>query len=196
MLAIRMQRLGRRGHPSYRVVVQDSRQSPSSGKFVALLGSYDPHTKQTTLVKEKAEFYLKNGAQPSDRVTALFKSEKIKLPNWASEPSKKSRQIKNPEKLRKNRPADAEPNKAETPEAEAPAEEAAGKPEQSAEPPKQEPADQESKPEEETKPDENKATEEKETAEEKKATSEKPEPEAKKPAAEPEPKKDAQGHTL
>ncbi len=111
MLSIRMKRLGRKGHPTYRVVVQDSRQSPSSGKYVALLGNYDPHTKQSTLVKDKAEFYLKNGAQPSDRVAALFKTEKITLPKWVEKPIKKKRAIRNPDKLRSNRPADAAEDK-------------------------------------------------------------------------------------
>lgn len=102
-----MQRLGRKGHPTYRVVVQDSRQTPTSGKYVALLGSYDPHTKTTTLVKDKAEFYLKHGAQPSDRVVRLFTSEGIALPSWVKPASKQEREIRNPEKLRKNQPAEA-----------------------------------------------------------------------------------------
>lgn len=106
MLAIRMQRLGRKGHPTYRVVVQDVRQTPSSGKFVAMLGSYDPHTKTSTVVKEKAEFYLTNGAQPSERVASLFQSEGITLPSWVkTEKNAKTRTIRNPEKLRKNQPA-------------------------------------------------------------------------------------------
>lgn len=104
MLAIRMQRLGRKGHPTYRVVVQDARQTPSSGKYVALLGSYDPHTKTNTLVKDKAEFYLTHGAQPSERVARLFKSEGIELPKWVKEPSDRTRSIRNAEKLRKNQP--------------------------------------------------------------------------------------------
>ena len=124
MLDIRMQRMGRKGHPTYRVVVQDSRWAPSSGKFVASLGSYDPHTKQNSLVKEKAEFYLKNGAQPSDRVAKLFSNEGIKLPEWVKVSADKKREIRNPDKLRKNRPAEEAP--AEEPvsaESEAPAEE-------------------------------------------------------------------------
>lgn len=116
MLSIRMQRRGRKGHATYRVVVQDSRQSPDSGKFVALLGSYDPHTKATTLTKDKAEFYLTHGAQPSDRVVKLFKSEGVKLPKWVKEPSKQERTVRNAEKLRKNRPAEPEAA-AEEPEA-------------------------------------------------------------------------------
>ncbi len=106
MLAIRMQRLGRKGHPTYRVVVQDSRQTPTSGKYVALLGSYDPHAKTTTLAREKAQFYIDHGAQPSDRVVRLFQSEGVKLPEWVkTEAGTKSRTIRNAEKLRKNQPA-------------------------------------------------------------------------------------------
>ncbi len=117
MLAIRMQRLGRKGHPTYRVVVQDVRQTPTSGKYVALLGSYDPHAKTTTLIKDQAEFYLNNGAQPSDRVARLFKSEGITLPKWVKEPTQGTRSIRNPEKLRKNQPKEEAP----AVEAEAPA---------------------------------------------------------------------------
>lgn len=109
MLAIRMQRLGRKGHPTYRVVVQDSRQTPTSGKVVAMLGSYDPHTKQTTLVKEKSQLFLDNGAQPSERVVKLLVNEGIKLPKWVKEPTRQSRDIRNLEKLRKNRPAEPQP---------------------------------------------------------------------------------------
>jgi small subunit ribosomal protein S16 len=100
-------------------VVQDSRKSPTSGKYIALLGSYDPHTKEASLDKEKAAHFLKHGAQPSERVVQLFKTEKISLPKWVKKPAKHKREIRNPEKLRKNRPAE------ETPAAETPAEEAA-----------------------------------------------------------------------
>lgn len=132
MLAIRMQRLGRKGHPTYRVVVQDSRQTPTSGKYVALLGSYDPHAKTTTLVKEKAEFYLKNGAQPSDRVAALLQSEGVKMPSWVKIEKSKTKALKNPDKLRKNRPAEPEAKAEEVVAEEAPAAEDA--PEVEAEP--------------------------------------------------------------
>lgn len=106
MLTIRMQRLGRKGHPTYRIVVQDVRQTPTSGKYVALLGSYDPHSKTNTLVKDKAEFYLTHGARPSERVARLLEAEGIKLPEWVKRPVEHERTIRNPEKLRRNRPAD------------------------------------------------------------------------------------------
>ena len=114
MLVIRMQRTGRKGHAQFRVVVQDSRRTPSSGRVVANLGSFDPHSKTTTLNKEKAEYYLSNGAQPSDRVIRLLKAEKVKLPKWVKEPTTKTREVRNAEKLRKNQPAE---EKVETEEA-------------------------------------------------------------------------------
>lgn len=124
MLVIRMQRTGRTGHAQFRVVVQDSRRTPTSGKIVASLGHFDPHTKQTSIDKEKTAFYLDHGAQPSDRVARLLKSEGVKLPNWVSLESKKKGSIRHPEKLRVNRPP--EPAKAEVPaEPEAPAAEVA-----------------------------------------------------------------------
>lgn len=119
MLAIRMQRTGRSGHAQYRVVVQDSRFSPTSGRVVAYLGAYNPHTKETTLDSEKAAAFLKNGAQPSDRVVRLLKAQGVKLPDWVADPAQKQRTVRNAEKLRKNRPAE------EPAAAEAPAEEAA-----------------------------------------------------------------------
>lgn len=106
MLVIRMQRTGRKGHAQFRVVVQDSRRTPTSGRVVAALGHFNPHTKQTTLDKEKASFYLEHGAQPSERVVRLLKSEGVKLPKWVKETDQKSRSVKNAEKLRKNRPVE------------------------------------------------------------------------------------------
>lgn len=108
MLAIRMQRTGRKGHASFRVIVQDSRQAPNSGRVVAQIGHYDPHTKAASVNKDKATFYLEHGAQPSLRVARLFQGEGIKLPKWVVVGSEKTRDIRNPEKLRKNRPADVE----------------------------------------------------------------------------------------
>jgi small subunit ribosomal protein S16 len=108
-----MQRTGRKGHAMFRVVVQDARLTPSSGKVVALLGSYDPHAKTVTLDSKKAEFYLSNGAQPSDRAAMLLQKEGVKLPKWVRLSAAKTRAVRNPEKLRKNRPAEETPETAE-----------------------------------------------------------------------------------
>lgn len=107
MLAIRMQRTGRKGHAMFRMVVQDSRVTPTSGKVVALLGSYDPHAKTATFDKEKATLYLKNGAQPSERIVRLFQQEGMKLPSWVKIEDKKTGKLRNPEKLRRNQPKEA-----------------------------------------------------------------------------------------
>lgn len=113
MLTIRMQRTGRKGFATFRVVVQDSRFSPSSGRVVARIGHYNPHTKETVIDKELAEKYLANGAQPSPRVTRLLKAEKVKLPNWVELPSNdKKRSTKNTDKLRKHQPAEPETEEA------------------------------------------------------------------------------------
>lgn len=110
MLAIRMQRTGRKGYPMYRVIVQEAHRQPTSGKVVANLGSYNPHTKESTLDKEKAATFLKNGAQPSDRVVKLLQTEKVALPEWVKLPaSDKQKSIKNAEKLRKNQPKEEAP---------------------------------------------------------------------------------------
>ncbi|MET0779860.1 MAG: 30S ribosomal protein S16 [Candidatus Saccharimonadales bacterium] len=127
MLAIRMQRTGRKGHAMFRVVVQESRVTPTSGKVVALLGSYDPHAKTTTLDKDKAATFLSNGAQPSDRVVSLFQKEGVKLPDWVTVNTAKAGKLRHAEKLRKNQPKEEAPVAEAAPEApaETPAEEKA-----------------------------------------------------------------------
>lgn len=114
MLVIRLQRTGRKGHAQFRVVVQDSRRTPSSGRVVALLGNYDPHTKEVAIDKEVATKYLTNGAQPSDRVIRLLQAEGVKLPDWVKVPTKKTGALRNSDKLRRNRPAEEAAPAAET----------------------------------------------------------------------------------
>lgn len=106
MLAIRMQRTGRKGHAMFRVVVQDAQRTPTSGKVVARIGSYDPHAKAVTLDKEKASFYLEHGAQPSGRVALLLKQEGVKLPDWVKLSTKSEGTVRNPDKRRSTRPAE------------------------------------------------------------------------------------------
>jgi len=124
MLVIRLQRTGRKGHAQFRVVVQDSRRTPTSGKIVAQVGTYNPHSKEVVLDKERVQHYLDHGAQPSERVVVILKKEGLKLPKWVSDPAKKEGKIRNAEKLRRNQPKE---DTAEEPEvaAEAPADEPA-----------------------------------------------------------------------
>jgi len=117
MLAIRMQRVGRKGHPEFRVVVQDSRLTPTSGRIVARLGHVNPHTKAVIIDKEMTKKYLDNGAQPSPRVVRMLQSEKITLPSWVVVADNgKKRSIKNSEKLRRNRPAEEKVEETPAPE--------------------------------------------------------------------------------
>lgn len=130
MLVIRLQRVGRKGHAQFRVVVQDSRRTPGSGKVVALLGTYNPHNKEVKINAERAQHYLDHGAQPSDRAVLLLQKEGIKLPKWVKLPAKQEGKIRNPEKLRRNQPKEEvveEPVAEESAEVatEAPAEETA-----------------------------------------------------------------------
>lgn len=123
MLTIRMQRTGRKGHAMFRVVVQDSRVTPTSGKVVANLGSYDPHAKTAAVDTEKAALFLKNGAQPSDRAAALLEREGVKMPAWYKKPVAKTVAIKNVDKLRRNQPKEVAAIEEVAPEAEVSTEE-------------------------------------------------------------------------
>jgi len=117
VLAIRLQRNGRSGYAVYRIIVQEASRHPLSGRVVAELGSYNPHTKTTKINKELAEKFLGNGAQPSSRVTFLLAQEGVKLPKWVKIAPKKQSAIRKADKLRKNQPKE-EPAVEETPVAE------------------------------------------------------------------------------
>ena len=104
MLAIRLQRNGRKALPLYRIVVQEAQRHPLSGRIVAQVGSYNPHTKEISLDKEKVEKYLGNGAQPSTRVIRILTKEGIKMPKWVKTPTEKHANAKHADKLRKNQP--------------------------------------------------------------------------------------------
>lgn len=124
MLAIRLQRLGRKGYPVYRLAVQEAQRHPSSGRVVAYVGSYNPHTKEAAVQKDAAQKYLDNGAQPTPRVVKLLKEAGVKLPKWVAQPDKKQKATRNPDKLRKNQPKEETPEitdvVGETPADEAP----------------------------------------------------------------------------
>ncbi len=73
MVKIRLRRTGSKKKPSYRVVVADSR-SPRDGRFLEVIGHYDPKTNPVTVnIKEdRASHWLSVGAQPSEIVSKLF----------------------------------------------------------------------------------------------------------------------------
>ena len=75
MLRIRLTRTGARNQPSYRVVVADSRK-PRDGKFVEILGQYNPRQDPPLVVidREKAQKWIEVGAQPSDAVKRMLEN--------------------------------------------------------------------------------------------------------------------------
>ena len=91
-VSIRLRREGAKNRPYYRVVVADSR-SPRDGKFIEIIGTYDP--KQTgqnsSFSLERAEYWISKGAQPSDTVRSLIKKQKKSAAaEPASQPAKES----------------------------------------------------------------------------------------------------------
>lgn len=77
MLKMRLQRVGRRNDPSYRIVVVDSRTGPKSNKHVELLGSYNPKLNHTQLDVERAKEWLAKGVQPSDTLFNILVTEGV-----------------------------------------------------------------------------------------------------------------------
>ena len=73
-LKIRLSRVGTKNEPHYRVVVADSR-SPRDGRFIEIIGRYNPQTNPSTieLDETKVQEWLAKGAQPSDPVAKLIK---------------------------------------------------------------------------------------------------------------------------
>jgi len=127
MLAIRLQRLGRKGYATYRLAVQESQRHPTSGRVVAYVGSYNPHTKAANIQVEATQKYLDNGAQPTPRVVKLLMDAGVVMPKWVVVPAaNKQKTVRHSDKLRKNQPKEETPVAAEVEEveeaAEAPAE--------------------------------------------------------------------------
>ena len=109
MLAIRLQRVGRSGLAQYRIIVQEAQKQPTSGRVVAFVGTYNPHTKEVNVKVADAQKYLDNGAQPSPRVVKLLSNAGVKLPNWVKKPIIGSKTTRKADKLRKNQPKTEEP---------------------------------------------------------------------------------------
>ena len=90
MLTIRLARTGRNKYPTYRIVAAESARA-ATGKFVTVLGHYNPHTKELVLQKDAVKTHLSHGAQPSNTVIKLLQREKIELPAWVALKTKHSK---------------------------------------------------------------------------------------------------------
>jgi small subunit ribosomal protein S16 len=75
MVRLRLRRIGLKGQPTYRIVAAD-KESPRDGRFLEILGFYNPRTQPATIhVKEdRAYHWMKNGALPTESVAQVFKS--------------------------------------------------------------------------------------------------------------------------
>jgi small subunit ribosomal protein S16 len=78
MVVIRLRRTGKTKQPSYRLVVADKR-SPRDGKFIEIIGHYNPirRPKELVVKDDRARYWLGVGAQPSDTVARLLKQVNV-----------------------------------------------------------------------------------------------------------------------
>ena len=124
MLVLRMTRHGAKKRPYYHIVVADSR-SPRDGRFIEKVGAYNPmlpkeDPKRVTLVAERITHWIKNGAQPSERVARFLHAAKLgPKVEYRESPKKSAPRAKTQERMK----AEAELAKkaAEAAAAEAPA---------------------------------------------------------------------------
>lgn len=77
MLKIRLQRIGRKNDPAFRVVLTDSKNSTKSGKFKEIIGSYNPKSGEAIFKADRINYWIDNGAQVSPTVHNFLVNEKI-----------------------------------------------------------------------------------------------------------------------
>lgn len=82
MLRIRLSRVGKKNKAQFRVTVAEARRAPT-GRFIEILGHYDPHTKEKAFNKERIEYWISKGAKPSATMNnflvdaGIIKGEKV-----------------------------------------------------------------------------------------------------------------------
>lgn len=77
MLKLRLQRVGRKNDPSFRVVVTESTNGPKSGNFIEILGSYDARQGKPILKAERIKYWISKGAVVSDTVNNMLVKFKV-----------------------------------------------------------------------------------------------------------------------
>ncbi len=124
MLVLRMTRHGAKKRPYYHIVVADSR-SPRDGRFIEKVGAYNPmlpkeDPKRVTLVAERITHWIKNGAQPSERVARFLHAAKLgPKVEYRESPKKSAPRAKTQERMKVE--AELAKKAAEAAAAEAPA---------------------------------------------------------------------------
>jgi small subunit ribosomal protein S16 len=100
MLRIRLSRVGKKNKAQFRVTVADARRAPT-GKFIEILGHYNPHTKEKVFKQERIEYWISKGAKPSATIhnflvdSGIIKGKKVT--SWR--PKKKKEENKKEEKV-------------------------------------------------------------------------------------------------
>ena len=77
MLKIRLQRIGRKNDPSFRVVLTDSKNSTKSGRFLEILGTYNPKAGEKTLIADRIKYWMSKGAKCSDTMHNFLVHDKV-----------------------------------------------------------------------------------------------------------------------
>ena len=99
MLKIRLQRIGRKNDPSFRVVLTDSKNGTKSGRFKEIIGSYNPKSGEVIFKADRIKHWMSVGAQVSDTIHNFLVSQKLiegKKKNVLSKksPTKKKKESK------------------------------------------------------------------------------------------------------
>lgn len=91
MIKLRLRRMGAKKRPSYRIVAAESR-SPRDGRFIEVVGFYDPLTEPSTikLNDERIRHWLSVGAQPTDSVRSILRQNGLVPDTGAPAPAEKS----------------------------------------------------------------------------------------------------------
>ncbi|MCF7834214.1 MAG: 30S ribosomal protein S16 [Candidatus Pacebacteria bacterium] len=99
MLKIRLQRIGRKNDPAFRAVLTDSKNGTKSGRFLEVVGSYNPKKGETLFKTERIQYWISKGAKLSDTMHNFLVSQKVipgkkinVLPKKS--PTKKRKEIK------------------------------------------------------------------------------------------------------
>lgn len=77
MLKIRLQRIGRKNDPSFRVVLTDSKNAAKSGKFLEVIGTYNPKSGETVFKIDRIKYWMSKGAKVSDTVYNSLVHQKL-----------------------------------------------------------------------------------------------------------------------
>ena len=101
MLKIRLQRIGRKNEPAFRLVLTDSKNAAQSGKFLEILGTYTVKSDVVTLKNDRIKHWIANGAQVSDTAHNMLVKEHILDAKKKNVLSKKSPTVKRKEAKKK-----------------------------------------------------------------------------------------------